>query len=139
MPFFVAERAYSYAAVSGVVLAASVLSSVAQPLFGVLTDRRAVPWLLPVSTLLAGLGIALSGVSDSYAVTLAAVALSGVGVAAYHPESARVARAVAGAWQSHRDGLVLARWQPGFRPGSAHRRRRGRRRRSPADAAASAA
>ncbi|MGY1524116.1 MFS transporter [Streptomyces sp. MN3] len=96
VPFFVAERAYSYAAVSGVVLAASVLSSVAQPLFGVLTDRRAVPWLLPVSTLLAGLGIALSGVSDSYAVTLAAVALSGVGVAAYHPESARVARAVAG-------------------------------------------
>ncbi|MGA5523736.1 MFS transporter [Streptomyces pseudogriseolus] len=96
VPFFVAERAYSYAAVSGVVVAASVLSSVAQPLFGVLTDRRAVPWLLPVSTLLAGLGIALSGVSDSYAVTLAAVALSGVGVAAYHPESARVARAVAG-------------------------------------------
>lgn len=68
----------------------------AQPLLGVLTDRRAVPWLLPVSTLLAGLGIALSGVSDSYAVTLAAVALSGVGVAAYHPESARVARAAAG-------------------------------------------
>ncbi|MER7972375.1 hypothetical protein ABTX35_25865, partial [Streptomyces sp. NPDC096080] len=39
VPFFVAERAYSYAAVSGVVLAASLLSSVAQPLFGLLTDR----------------------------------------------------------------------------------------------------
>lgn len=96
VPFFVAERAYSYAAASGVVLAASMLSSVAQPLFGALTDRRAVPWLLPVSTLLAGLGIALSGVSDSYAVTLAVVAVSGIGVAAYHPESARVARAAGG-------------------------------------------
>lgn len=32
VPFFVAERAYSYAAVSGIVLAASLLSSVAQPL-----------------------------------------------------------------------------------------------------------
>ncbi|MEU2601119.1 MFS transporter [Streptomyces hirsutus] len=92
VPFFVVERAYSYAAVSGIVLAASLLSSVAQPVFGVLTDRRAMPWLLPVSTLLAGVGIALSGVSDSYAVTLAVVAVSGVGVAAYHPESARVAR-----------------------------------------------
>ncbi|MFF9042276.1 MFS transporter [Streptomyces sp. NPDC014892] len=92
VPFFVAERAYSYAAASGIVLAASILSSVAQPVFGVLTDRRAIPWLLPVSTLLAGLGIALSGVSDSYAVTLAVVAVSGIGVAAYHPESARVAR-----------------------------------------------
>ncbi|GAA2254161.1 MFS transporter [Streptomyces ruber] len=94
VPFFVAERAYSYAAVSGIVLAASLLSSVAQPVFGVLTDRFAMPWLLPVSTLLGGVGIALSGVSDSYAVTLAVVAVSGIGVAAYHPESARVARLV---------------------------------------------
>ncbi|WP_306319818.1 MULTISPECIES: MFS transporter [unclassified Streptomyces] len=92
VPYFVAERAYSYAAVSGIVLAASLLSSVAQPVFGLLTDRWAMPWLLPLSTLLAGVGIALSGVSDSYAVTLAVVAISGIGVAAYHPESARVAR-----------------------------------------------
>lgn len=33
VPFFVAERAYSYAAASGIVLAASLLSSVAQPAF----------------------------------------------------------------------------------------------------------
>ncbi|MFJ9865817.1 MFS transporter [Streptomyces sp. NPDC101165] len=92
VPFFVAERAYGYAAVSGIVLAASLLSSVAQPLFGLLTDRRAVPWLLPVSTLLAGLGIALSGLGGSYGLTLLFVAVSGVGVAAYHPESARIAR-----------------------------------------------
>lgn len=94
VPFFVAERAYGYAAVSGIVLAASLLSSVAQPVFGALADRWAMPWLLPVSTVLGGLGIALSGVSGSYAWTLAFVAVSGVGVAAYHPESARVARRV---------------------------------------------
>ncbi|MFD0019773.1 MFS transporter [Streptomyces sp. NPDC058382] len=96
VPFFVAERAYGYAAVSGVVLAASLLSSVAQPLFGVLTDRWAMPWLLPVSTILGGVGIALSCMSGSYALTLTFVAVSGVGVAAYHPESARVARLVSG-------------------------------------------
>ncbi|WP_217255204.1 MFS transporter [Streptomyces sp. AC602_WCS936] len=100
VPFFVSERAYGYAAVSGVVLASSLLSSVAQPLFGVLTDRRARTWLLPVGTLLAGLGIALSGLSESYVVTLAVVAVSGIGVAAYHPESARVARIAGGG--SHR-------------------------------------
>ncbi|MGP3953873.1 MFS transporter [Streptomyces sp. 7N604] len=92
IPFFVAERAYTYAAASGIVLAASLLSSVAQPLFGALTDRWALLWLLPVSTILGGLGIALSGLSGSYALTLAFVAVSGIGVAAYHPESARVAR-----------------------------------------------
>jgi FSR family fosmidomycin resistance protein-like MFS transporter len=92
VPFFVAERAYTYAAASGIVLAASLLSSVAQPLFGALTDKWAMPWLLPVSTLVGGVGVALSGVFDAYALTLAVVALSGIGVAAYHPESARVAR-----------------------------------------------
>lgn len=95
VPFFVAERAYSYAAASGVVLAASLLSSVVQPLFGALTDRWAMPWLLPLSALTAGAGVALSGVCDAYPLTLAAVAVSGIGVAAYHPEAARVARAVA--------------------------------------------
>ncbi|MFD7813559.1 MFS transporter [Streptomyces sp. NPDC059785] len=96
VPYFVAERAYTYAAASGIVLAASLLSSVIQPLFGALTDRWAMPWLLPVSTLAAGAGVALSGVGDSYALTLAAVAVSGVGVAAYHPEAARVARRAGG-------------------------------------------
>ncbi|AVT34026.1 MFS transporter [Plantactinospora sp. BC1] len=94
VPFFVAEREYSYAVVSGVVLAASLLSSVVQPVFGALTDRWAMPWLLPVGTLLGGVGIALSGMSGSYGLTLLFVAVSGIGVAAYHPESARVARIV---------------------------------------------
>ena len=92
VPVFVAERAYTYAAASGIVLAASLLSSLVQPLFGLLTDRHAMPWLLPVSTVLGGLGIALSGLSRSYPVTLLFVAIAGLGVAAYHPESARLAR-----------------------------------------------
>jgi MFS transporter, FSR family, fosmidomycin resistance protein len=96
VPFFVSERAYTHAAAAGLVLAASLLSSVVQPLFGGLTDRWPMPWLLPVSTLLAGIGVALCGVTDSYPLTLALLALSGIGVAAYHPESARVARALSG-------------------------------------------
>ncbi|MFA3875421.1 MFS transporter [Streptomyces sp. MMCC 100] len=95
VPYFVAERAYSYAAASGVVLAASLLSSLVQPLFGALTDRWALPWLLPLSTLAAGAGVALGGLAGSYALTLAAVAAGGVGVAAYHPEAARAAREAA--------------------------------------------
>ncbi|MES4902816.1 MULTISPECIES: MFS transporter [unclassified Streptomyces] len=92
VPFLVAERHYGYAAASGIVLAATLLSSIVQPLFGALTDRWTMPWLIPASSLGAGLGIALSGPGDSYALTWLAVALSGIGVAAYHPESARLAR-----------------------------------------------
>ncbi|WP_030161105.1 MFS transporter, partial [Streptomyces sp. NRRL S-244] len=96
VPFLVSERAYGYAAASGIVLAASVLSSVVQPLFGALADRRAVPWLIPLSTAAAGLGIALVGADAGYAATVAAVALSGLGVAAYHPAAARLIRTAAG-------------------------------------------
>lgn len=100
VPFFVVEREYSYAAASAIVLAASLLSSVVQPLFGVLIDKRPLPWLLPVSTLTAGVGIALVGVSDDYLVTLIVVAVSGIGVAAYHPPAAQVARAASGGTHS---------------------------------------
>ncbi|GAA3820728.1 MFS transporter [Sphaerisporangium flaviroseum] len=92
VPFFVSERAYTYAAASGIVLAASLMSSVVQPLFGALTDKWAMPWLLPVSTMVSGAGVALAGVGGSYALTLVAVAVSGIGIAAYHPQAARVAR-----------------------------------------------
>lgn len=96
VPFLVLERQYGYVAVSGIVLAATLLSSVVQPVFGALTDRVRMPWLIPVSMVTAGLGVALCGVGDSYVLTWLAVALSGLGVAAYHPEAARLARAASG-------------------------------------------
>ncbi|MEV4601389.1 MFS transporter [Amycolatopsis sp. NPDC049253] len=95
VPFLVAERSYGYLAASGITLAATLLSAVVQPLFGVLTDRRALPWLVPAGMTVAGAGIGLSGLGNSYTLTWLAIALSGLGVAAYHPESARLARRVA--------------------------------------------
>jgi FSR family fosmidomycin resistance protein-like MFS transporter len=89
LPFLVLERGYSYAAATGVTLAATVLSSVVQPAFGVLADRRPLPWLPAVGLLVAGVGIGLAGLGNSYWWTWAAVALSGLGVAAYHPAAAR--------------------------------------------------
>jgi FSR family fosmidomycin resistance protein-like MFS transporter len=93
VPWFVAERAWTYAAVSGLVLAASLLSTVTQPLFGMLTDRFVMPWLLPVSTVVSGAGVVAGAVTGWYPLTLACMAVAGTGVAAYHPEAARQARA----------------------------------------------
>jgi FSR family fosmidomycin resistance protein-like MFS transporter len=92
----VLARGYSYTAATGLTLAATVLSSVAQPAFGLLTDRRPMRWLLPTGLALAGIGIGLAGMSEDYALTWAAIALSGLGVAAYHPEASRAARDAAG-------------------------------------------
>lgn len=96
LPFLVSERHYSYAAISGITLAATVLSSVAQPAFGVLADRRSRRWMVPAGLLLAGVGASLAGFMTSYALTWLVVAASGLGVAAFHPEAARNARQAAG-------------------------------------------
>lgn len=96
LPFLVLERHYSYAAVSGLTLAATVLSSVAQPAFGWLTDRRPMRWLIPVGMLTAATGVALAGLTHAYVLTWLVIALSGLGIAAFHPDGARAARQAAG-------------------------------------------
>jgi FSR family fosmidomycin resistance protein-like MFS transporter len=91
LPFLASERGYSYAALGALVLASTIGSSIIQPLFGLLSDRFARPWLVPAGLVLAGGGIALAGPAPSYALTAAAVVVSGVGVAAFHPEGAKFA------------------------------------------------
>src|SRR5450759_18858 len=96
LPFLVAERHYTYAAVSGLTLAATVLSSVAQPAFGWLTDRRPRRWMIPAGMTVAGLGVGAAGLFSSYLLTWLMIAASGLGIAAFHPEAARAARQAAG-------------------------------------------
>jgi len=99
LPFMVLERGYSYTAVSGLMLAATGLSSVVQPLFGLYADRHPRGWLVPVGFLVAALGVVLAGLSQSYLLTWIAVALCGLGIAAYHPPATVAARAAGGASQ----------------------------------------
>ena len=96
LPFLVAERHFSYTAAAGLVFAISAASSVVQPLFGQVADRLALSWLLPASVLLAGAGLALGAQASTFALVLAAFALSGLGVAAFHPEAARRAHLASG-------------------------------------------
>jgi MFS transporter, FSR family, fosmidomycin resistance protein len=96
LPFLAIERHYTYAGLTSLTLAATFLSSAVQPAFGVLTDRHRRGWLIAAGLLVAGIGVSLSGLGDSYLITWLAIAVSGVGVAAYHPEATRTARGVAG-------------------------------------------
>ena len=96
LPFLAAERGFSYAAAASLVFAISATSSVIQPLFGQFADRASAPWLLPASVLLAGGGLALGAQSGRFAVVLCAFGVSGLGVAAFHPEAARSANLASG-------------------------------------------
>jgi MFS transporter, FSR family, fosmidomycin resistance protein len=94
--FVMAKQHVSYAVAGGLVLAATISSSVIQPVFGHLSDRRSLPWLIPLGPFLGGLGIALAGLAPSYALTFMAIVLSGIGVASFHPEGSRFANYVSG-------------------------------------------
>lgn len=96
LPFLVLERGYSYTSAAGITLAATLVSSIAQPLFGILADRRNLPLLTPLSLLLVGGGVGLIGIISIYWLVWIAVAVAGIGVAAYHPSAARSARIAAG-------------------------------------------
>jgi MFS transporter, FSR family, fosmidomycin resistance protein len=97
LPFLIVADHLSYAAASALVLAATISSSVIQPLFGHVSDRLSLPWLMPLGPALGGLGVALAGIAPSYGLTFAAIVLSGIGVAAFHPEGSRFANYASGA------------------------------------------
>src|ERR1700750_1465024 len=97
LPFLIAAHHWSYGQASALVLAATVSSSIIQPLFGHLSDGRSLPWLMPGGVALAAIGISLAGVSGDYWLTFGVVVASGLGVAAFHPEASRFANYVAGA------------------------------------------
>lgn len=95
LPFLIAEHNLTYAAAASVVFATNIASSIVQPIFGHLSDRFGRVWLMPAGILLAGLGVAFSGIAGNFSLILAAVALSGIGVSAFHPEGAKLANRLA--------------------------------------------
>lgn len=78
------------------ITAFNITSSVIQPAFGVYTDRHRLTWMMPAGCVLAGLGMALTGASPNFYSLLLAIFLSGIGVAAFHPEGSKLARLSSG-------------------------------------------
>ena len=119
VPFLTAERGISLAAAGALVFAATVSSSVVQPLFGIFSDRKPIPALMPLGVLLAGCGMALVGVAPSYPLILLCVVASGLGVAAFHPEAARFANYVSGSGRARGMSFFSVGGNAGFALGPA--------------------
>jgi FSR family fosmidomycin resistance protein-like MFS transporter len=96
LPFFVDRFDLSYTLAATLMLASAVSSSVIQPFFGLWSDRRGAIWLLPAGVAVAGTGMALAAGAPSYALVLVFVLVSGLGVAAYHPEGSKLAAYTSG-------------------------------------------
>ena len=96
LPFLVDRFDLSYTLAGALILSSALSSSVVQPLFGLWSDRRGGIWLLSVGVAVAGVGIALASDAPSYPLVLALVFVSGLGVAAFHPEGSKFAAYVSG-------------------------------------------
>lgn len=89
LPLLKGTFGLSYAQVGIIVMMQNFTSSIIQPAFGYISDRLALPWLIPLGVLLAGVGLALTGLVNSYYLLLAIVVITGLGVAAFHPQGAK--------------------------------------------------
>jgi FSR family fosmidomycin resistance protein-like MFS transporter len=94
LPVFTAIYGLSDLAASMILGASLLISSAIQPIFGLLADRRATPAFLWGGVAVAAVGLAASGLASGYLGVLACIVGSGLGIAAFHPEAARVANQI---------------------------------------------
>ncbi len=105
----------SFTQVGLITLIFQVVASVLQPLIGSLTDRKPMPYLLPLAPALTLTGFVLLATAPSYAMVLVAAALIGTGSSVFHPDASRVARLASGG----RYGMAQSVFQVGGNVGTA--------------------
>ena len=92
-----------------------ITASLLQPVVGTITDRRPMPFSLPVGMGFTLLGLLLLSQAHTYPLLLLAAGLVGMGSSVFHPESSRVARMASGG----RHGLAQSVFQVGGNGGQA--------------------
>ena len=91
LPFFKGTFNLSYTTAGIILLAGNLTSSVIQPAFGYLSDRKPIGWLLPLAPFTACLGMSLTGLLPDYSLLLISVMIFGFGAASFHPEGYKTA------------------------------------------------
>lgn len=96
LPTLLAAFRLDYASAAALVTVNNLMIAVAQPLFGVLGDRRPVRWLSLLGCAICGLAMNMVTWLPSYGLVFGAVVLSGLGSALFHPEALSNTRDISG-------------------------------------------
>lgn len=96
LPFLIADQSLSYTAAASLVFAANASSSMIQPVFGYFADKMPKPVLMPAGIFLAGAGLAFTGFTNIYGLLILMAVISGIGIAAFHPEGAKTINRISG-------------------------------------------
>jgi FSR family fosmidomycin resistance protein-like MFS transporter len=86
----------SFAQIGFITLAFQGIASVLQPVVGLYTDKRPIPFSLPFAPALTLIGLVVLGFAASYTMILAGAVLIGLGSSIFHPEASRLARLSSG-------------------------------------------
>jgi FSR family fosmidomycin resistance protein-like MFS transporter len=92
-----------------------VTASLLQPLIGMITDKKPMPYSLPVGMGSSMVGLFTLAFASDYTLLILGAAFIGIGSAIFHPEASRVARLASGG----RYGLAQSLFQVGGNFGSA--------------------
>jgi len=114
-PLLKASYHLDFGQIGLITLTSQLTASLLQPVVGLYTDRRPLPYSLAAGMGFTLGGLALLSMAPTFAVILVAVALVGMGSAVFHPESSRVARMASGG----QHGLAQSLFQVGGNAGSA--------------------
>ncbi len=113
-PLLIAERGYSYAQIGTLALVAGMSGTLAQPLFGWISDRWDARWIVLISLAVSGAAIGMTGLAMPYRWLMVVIGVAMTASAAYHPAGASLAAAV-----SHgRAGAVMSLFSTGGAAGS---------------------
>jgi MFS transporter, FSR family, fosmidomycin resistance protein len=96
LPLLLTTFSLDYTGAAAIMSFNNIIIALAQPLFGILGDQRQMRWLVYVGCLLTGLGMVAVMFLPSYWLIVAAVIMSGLGSAMFHPEALSVVRAISG-------------------------------------------
>ncbi|HLR64414.1 MAG TPA: MFS transporter [Pseudogracilibacillus sp.] len=91
----------------------NMVASVMQPVIGLYTDKKPIPYALPIGLLSSMFGMLGLALAPSYPIILVSVIFIGLGSATFHPEGSRVAFLAAG----DRRGLAQSIFQVGGNAG----------------------
>ncbi|MGC9195362.1 MAG: MFS transporter [Syntrophobacteraceae bacterium] len=92
LPFLKDSLSLSYTMTGIILIVANISSSVIQPVFGRLADRKNTFTLLPLGALLAGTGFCALPLAPNYALVVLLAAVSGTGISIFHPAAFKTAR-----------------------------------------------
>jgi FSR family fosmidomycin resistance protein-like MFS transporter len=95
-PLLKGEFNLSFFQIGVITLTFQLTASLLQPVVGMVTDKRPLPYSLPIGMCFTLIGLLLLSVAPTYPILLLAVALIGCGSSVFHPESSRVARMASG-------------------------------------------